>query len=130
MKTLVLVLWVFACAALGQAGSDVSLPSAPGAHEQATITRADWTAIALNAGLRVADSTYTCANLHEGAREVMLPVHSCAGVTAWNVATIPLQIGAVYVLRKHHRGGIARIVAWAFPVADAVAIGFSAESGR
>ena len=107
------------------------LPNAPSADRQQAPrlwSRENVTAFAVNAGLRVADTAITCHGLNsvKGWREYELPTQSCGPAAGMILASVPLQIGAVWLLQHYHHYKLARIAAWGFPAADAPSVIYSA----
>lgn len=59
---------------------------------------------AIHAGLRTVDSAQTCIKMRQpGWREVNLPLHSCGSIAAFELAMVPAEISARWLL---HRAGL------------------------
>lgn len=104
------------------------LPNAPEPQQtHRLITREYTAAFAANVGLRIYDVVSTCATTDKpNFREHTTPSQTCGGIAAWNLSMVPAQVAVVAALEHYHHHKLARVAAWAFPVADIPAIIYTA----
>lgn len=69
-------------------------------------------ALYVHAGVRLADTVKTCRAISHGGVEDWIPTQSCAGITAWQTASVGLTLGVGWLFHKHGHHTLERITPW------------------
>ena len=83
-------------------------------------------ALYVHGGVRTADTIVTCHKIANGATEVWIPMQSCAGIAAWQAASVGVTLGIGWLFYKtgHHK--LERITPWVGTTASAAGLTKSA----
>lgn len=69
-------------------------------------------ALAAHSAVRLADTIKTCRELADGGVEDWIPTQSCAGVAAWNAASVGAVLGIGWLFHKYGFHRMERITPW------------------